>query len=46
MSRESGFHLASGELTVTGPAEQLIADGRQSTSASRQLCSAAPTSML
>jgi predicted GNAT family acetyltransferase len=29
MSRESGFHLAGGELTVTGPAEQLIADGRQ-----------------
>lgn len=26
---ESGFHLAGGELTVTGPAEQLIADGRQ-----------------
>jgi predicted GNAT family acetyltransferase len=29
MSTESGFHLAGGELTVTGPAEQLIADGRQ-----------------
>jgi predicted GNAT family acetyltransferase len=29
MSRESGFHLAGGELTVTGPAEQLTADGRQ-----------------
>jgi predicted GNAT family acetyltransferase len=26
---ESGFHLAGGQLTVTGPAEQLIADGRQ-----------------
>jgi predicted GNAT family acetyltransferase len=29
MATESGFHLAGGELTVTGPAEQLIADGRQ-----------------